>query len=460
MPEIAITADGLGKAYRLGLRTERADTLVGTIGNMAKAPLRNFRRLRRLDTFSDSSDSADVLWALRDVSFAIREGEVVGFLGGNGAGKSTLLKILSRITEPTEGRATIRGRVSSLLEVGTGFHNELTGRQNVYMNGTILGMKRREIDRKFEEIVDFAGVERFLDTPVKRYSSGMKVRLAFSVAAHLDPEVLIIDEVLAVGDAEFQRKCLGKMQDVAGSGRTVLFVSHNMGAIQALCSRAIALKAGRIVEDGETADVVRNYLASKTVQDYIGFAADNPHRRTPGSVVFTGGRILNADGEPVSSLIAGEPATFEFEYDNPDGATALEPGIVIRNSESIAVFRLDPRYCGTEFAFGPRGTLRCTLPRLALPFGEYRVGLVMRVRDELSDNIENAMVFSVESSSFFPTALMPRRRISTALTDQVWSDATSAGPHAAAPHEQPGHDAPPHDAPQHDEPRLRVISGG
>ena len=252
MTDIAIKVENLGKAYLLGAKEERADTFVGAMMNIAKAPLRNYQRLRGLNTFGHNEESEDILWALKGVSFDIRHGEVVGIIGRNGAGKSTLLKILSRIVEPTEGRVEIRGRVSSLLEVGTGFHPELSGRENVYMNGTILGMKKGEIDRKFDEIVEFSGVERFLDTPVKRYSSGMKVRLAFAVAAHLEPEILIIDEVLAVGDAEFQKKCLGKMQDVAGGGRTVLFVSHNMGAIQNLCPRAVLLKHGLKADDDES----------------------------------------------------------------------------------------------------------------------------------------------------------------------------------------------------------------
>ncbi|MGB7405306.1 MAG: ABC transporter ATP-binding protein, partial [Pacificimonas sp.] len=278
MGNLAISARGLGKAYRIGTRSERAETLVGAIGAGLKTPFRRLKQLRSLDTSTSDHGGDDILWALRDVGFDIGVGEVVGFVGRNGAGKSTLLKLLSRITRPTEGEIHLRGRVSSLLEVGTGFHPELTGRENVYMNGTILGMSRQEIDRKFDEIVDFSGVETFLETPVKRYSSGMKVRLGFAVAAHLEPETLIIDEVLAVGDAEFQRRCLGKMQSVAGSGRTVLFVSHNMGSVQNLCSRVISLRDGRIVEDGESEVVVRNYLAAFGSAETAGFDLDDPDR--------------------------------------------------------------------------------------------------------------------------------------------------------------------------------------
>jgi lipopolysaccharide transport system ATP-binding protein len=255
-PHHAITVDRISKAYRLGTCVTAPDTLVGAFKSLAYAPVRNFHYLRSLSRHL-ARESSDTLWALRDVSFHVRAGEVVALIGRNGAGKSTLLKVLVRITEPSSGSATIRGRISSLLEVGTGFHPELSGRENIYMNGTILGMTKREIDRKFDEIVEFSGVERFLDTPIKRFSSGMQVRLAFSVAAHLDPEILIIDEVLAVGDAEFQRRCIGKMQQVASSGRTVLFVSHNLAAIGQLCTAGVLLSRGRVVQTGPLNEVVQ-----------------------------------------------------------------------------------------------------------------------------------------------------------------------------------------------------------
>jgi lipopolysaccharide transport system ATP-binding protein len=264
MTQPAITVEKLSKAYRIGLKEDLPDTLVGALQGVLRAPWKNWRRLRRLNTFRDNSDADDMIWALKDVSFEVQQGKVLGIIGRNGAGKSTLLKILSRITEPTFGRAVIRGRISSLLEVGTGFHQELTGRENIYLNGTILGMSKREIDRKFDEIVDFSGVEKFLDTPIKRYSSGMSVRLAFAVAAHLDPEILIIDEVLAVGDIEFQKKCLGKMQEVAGGGRTVLFVSHNMTSVRRLCDNAIVLIAGRMDRAHGVEEAIRTYCAGNT----------------------------------------------------------------------------------------------------------------------------------------------------------------------------------------------------
>ena len=241
---IAIKAENLSKCYRIGLKENMHDSIAESIFSFIKSPVKNYRKYRSLykfDDINDSSDKSDIIWALRGVSFEVKVGEVVGIIGVNGAGKSTLLKILSKITDPSEGRAEIRGRISSLLEVGTGFHPELSGRENVYLNGTILGMRKKELDRRFDEIVDFSGVEKFIDTPVKRYSSGMKVRLAFAVAAHLEPEILLIDEVLAVGDAQFQKKCLSKMEDIGEHRRTVLFVSHNMPAVTRICPRTILL---------------------------------------------------------------------------------------------------------------------------------------------------------------------------------------------------------------------------
>jgi lipopolysaccharide transport system ATP-binding protein len=257
----SLSVEGLAKRYRIGLREERHDTFAGVLRDLIGSPLTNLRRVRRLAHFDDGPDEGgDVLWALKDVSFEVGVGEVVGLIGANGAGKTTLLKVLAGITDPTRGQVRVRGRVSSLLEVGTGFHPELTGRENVYLNGTILGMTRAEVDRRFEEIVDFSGVERFLDTPVKRYSSGMVVRLAFAVAAHLEPEILLVDEVLAVGDSAFQRKCLGKMKDVTQAGRTVLLVSHNMAAIRGLCERVLLLEDGALTGDGAADTMVSRYL--------------------------------------------------------------------------------------------------------------------------------------------------------------------------------------------------------
>ncbi|MGE0772990.1 MAG: polysaccharide ABC transporter ATP-binding protein [Cyclobacteriaceae bacterium] len=260
MTKTVISVRGVSKRYRLGVREPQSATFAGALANLVRAPLRNFRRLQAMGRFVNEDDS--VFWALKDVSFDVREGEVLGVIGRNGAGKSTLLKILSQITEPSMGEIELSGRVGSLLEVGTGFHPELTGRENIYMNGTILGMTKREIDSKLDEIIEFSGVEKFVDTPVKFYSSGMKVRLGFSVAAHLEPEILVIDEVLAVGDYEFQERCLGKMHDVATQGRTVLFVSHNMSAVQSLCGSGIVLRQGSVAFAGNINESIGSYLGS------------------------------------------------------------------------------------------------------------------------------------------------------------------------------------------------------
>lgn len=264
MQKTVISVQHLSKRYQLGLKEKKSDTFAGALLQSVSAPFRNYKRIRKLSQHQVQDES--IFWALRDVSFEVKEGEVLGIIGHNGAGKSTLLKILSQITEPTEGEVRIHGRVSSLLEVGTGFHQELSGRENVYMNGTILGMTKKEIDRKFDEIVDFSGVEKHIDTAVKFYSSGMKVRLGFAVAAHLEPEILIIDEVLAVGDAEFQKKCLGKIGDVSKQGRTVLFVSHNMEAVRSLCNRALLLNKGLKEEEGDVNYVLNKYLSKYKIE--------------------------------------------------------------------------------------------------------------------------------------------------------------------------------------------------
>ncbi len=267
--ETVIKVSNLSKRYRIGLKEEMHDSLASSITAFLKNPFKSFKKLKNLS--NTSQESEDIFYALKNISFDVKKGEVLGIVGMNGAGKSTLLKVLSRITEPSEGDIEIKGRVASLLEVGTGFHPDLTGRENIFLNGTILGMSKKEIIEKMEEIIEFSGVRKFIDTPVKRYSSGMRVRLAFSVAANLDPEVLIIDEVLAVGDYEFQKKCFGKMQDVARGGKTILFVSHNMAAVNQLCTRAILLKKGEKIADGTVSEIIEAYKANNS----IGGAGEN-----------------------------------------------------------------------------------------------------------------------------------------------------------------------------------------
>jgi lipopolysaccharide transport system ATP-binding protein len=342
MADIAIRTNGLGKRYRLGER-EVYRTLGDAVTRAVAAP---FRRTGSAAVRRE----ADHVWALSDVSFEVREGEVVGIVGANGAGKSTLLKILSRITRPTAGEAQLRGRVASLLEVGTGFHVELTGRDNIYLNGGVLGMSRRDVSRKFNEIVEFAGVDRFLDTPVKRYSSGMLVRLGFAVAAHLEPEILIVDEVLAVGDAEFQRKCLGKIDDVAREGRTVLFVSHNMNAVQRLCSRSIALKHGSIARDGATRDIVAWYLNESSPTHSAGGwldAAHIPRQGGSGQVRVVGVSCAGNDDEvglqPTSEGALTVRLLLESDRERTIGSVAAmlsdQLGTKLVNADSIKLGR-------------------------------------------------------------------------------------------------------------------------
>lgn len=351
--DIAIKVESVGKRYRIGVKDKIQDTFGGLMLDFIKSPVENYRRYRSLYQFDDSecpdSDtvSDDILWAIRDVSFEVKRGEVLGIIGTNGAGKSTLLKMLSRITAPTRGRIEIHGRVSSLLEVGTGFHQELTGRENVFLNGTVLGMRKKEIERKFDEIVEFSGVEKFLDTPVKRYSSGMRVRLAFAVAAHLEPEILIIDEVLAVGDAAFQRKCLNKMQDVGEQGRTVLFVSHNMPAVTRMCERVILLNEGTMMLDGTAHEVVSAYLrngrgtsAAREWQDI-----DN----APGGEIarLQGIRIRTEDGRITDSIDIRQPVAVEVEYEVLKSGHMLQPHFGLFNEEGVRLFvtvDLDPAW--------------------------------------------------------------------------------------------------------------------
>ena len=312
MSDTVIAAEKVTKRYLIGQAEQRHETLIGSLTSALMSPIRNARRIARLDASRVAADATDILWALDNVSFEVKRGEVLGIIGRNGAGKSTLLKILSQITEPTSGWVGINGRVASLLEVGTGFHPELTGRDNVYMNGTLLGMTKREIDLKFDEIVEFSGVERFLDTPVKRYSSGMSVRLAFAVAAHLDPDILIVDEVLAVGDYEFQKKCMKKMEDVsADNGRTILFVSHNISAISSLTTKCLYLKNGRIQCQGPTKEIVPVYLDSGNVTAARWRAIE----RTNKPFQFLSAEIQNPEGDVTSDLDNLEEFRVIIEYE-------------------------------------------------------------------------------------------------------------------------------------------------
>lgn len=385
MSEIAIRAEGVSKRYRIGSAEESHETLVGGLVSLVSRPAKNLRDLSRLSKFKvDEDDADDVIWALRDVSFDVKEGEVVGIIGRNGAGKSTLLKILTRITRPTRGRVTIRGSVQSLLEVGTGFHKELTGRENVYLNGAVLGMPAREITQKFDEIVDFSGVEKFIDTPVKRYSTGMRVRLAFSVAAHLEPEVLLVDEVLSVGDEEFQRKCLGKMDEVAGRGRTVLFVSHNLQSVTRLCERVLLMGGGRILMDAPAHEAVGEYLSAgargTAVREW-----DDPETAPGGEVAHLRAvRIVNEKGEASDAIDTREGFRIEMEYEVTRPGHALRTNFTVWNHEegvpAFSVFDLDKEWRGRR---RPEGRYRTSawVPGNLLGDGMFTVNVALAVRD-------------------------------------------------------------------------------
>jgi lipopolysaccharide transport system ATP-binding protein len=344
---ISIKVENLSKMYRIGASKDMQGSLAATVFGYIKSPFRNYRKYRSLYKFDDiklvqeqkpQGLNHDIILAVNDVSFSVERGDVLGIIGANGAGKSTLLKILCKITTPTLGSAKIRGRVSSLLEVGTGFHQELTGRENIYLNGTILGMTKKEIDQKFDEIVYFSGVEKFIDTPVKRYSSGMTVRLAFSVAAHLEPEVMIVDEVLAVGDAEFQKKCLDKMESIGQQGRTVLFVSHNMPAMTRLCKRAILMHQGQIIEDGPSGEVVNSYLFSGSDTNSSREWSDPDNAPGGPSVRLWAVRVRTQDGQASSTMDIRRPIHLEMEYEVMEEGHVLNPHFVLYNEAGEIVF--------------------------------------------------------------------------------------------------------------------------
>jgi lipopolysaccharide transport system ATP-binding protein len=403
---IAISVKGLSKRYRIGaaqtkfrygmLRDVFVDSLI--------APIRYARSLVGRSRHNQLANGKNHIWALKNVSFDLEEGKVLGIVGRNGAGKSTLLKILSRVTEPTEGTVTVRGRVGSLLEVGTGFHPELTGRENIYMNGAILGMKRAEIDSKFDEMVDFSEVSQFIDTPVKRYSSGMYLRLAFAVAAHLEPEILVVDEVLAVGDAEFQRKCLGKMSDVAQQGRTVLFVSHNMSAILRLTQEAIVLKKGQLIKRASTPEAVDFYLSSGQAEsgERIWNADEVPAASAPFRPISL--RLKERSGKVVDTVRSTEPLTVEWEYQLDAPVTGLRVGMYLNTMRGEYVFTAFDTDDAKQYEqFGARKpgryVSRCIIPADFFNEGRYSLGVnasSFGVRRYFMD--ENALSFNVDIS--------------------------------------------------------------
>jgi lipopolysaccharide transport system ATP-binding protein len=416
MSDAVITVENLSKAYRIGLKEEIPDTLVGAATSWLKAPARNLQKLRKLNTFRANGDAEeDIIWALRDVSFEVTEGEVLGIIGRNGAGKSTLLKILSRITEPTSGRAVIHGRVSSLLEVGTGFHPELSGRENIYMNGTILGMRKKEIDRKLDEIIAFSGVERFLDTPIKRYSSGMKVRLAFSVAAHLEPEILIIDEVLAVGDAEFQKKCLGKMQDVARGGRTVLFVSHNLAAMEALCTTGVELREGGVVVRDEIQSVVSHYR--HRAYDQLLSDIQSAFHRTQ---VFKDACLIDEHGDPTNHISLGGRFDLRMIFHANVSLHNATIGVGVDSVMGQRMLTIDtPNSGNCGKAIHGSATVHCRISTFPLAPGEYCLKLAIADGPRQLEVLNNVVPFTVIEAD--PFKVGRRFRSGVCVAPSQWS---------------------------------------
>lgn len=413
---IVIKVENLGKKYIIRHRQrERYRTLRDELTKGVKTALSGKKK-----TLPPKED----FWALKDVSFEVNQGEKLGIIGRNGAGKTTLLKVLSRITDPSSGKVGIKGRIASLLEVGTGFHPELTGRENIFLNGSILGMSRSEIKSKFDEIVDFAETERFLDTPVKRYSSGMYVRLAFAVAAHLEPEILMIDEVLAVGDVQFQKKCLGKMQDVAGEGRTVLFVSHNMAAISNLCSSVMVLKDGGIdFRKGNTQDAIQHYLADAG-QHADSSLKNRRNRSGEGNIRLTDFTIIGNDGQQLQTLVSGQSVRFRIQYeciDNPDPKNVMT-ALSITRSDGFLVTVLNNELSSGNFeSIKQKGVFYCELKKLPLMSGTYLVNLMVRQNNIIQDWLQEAQSFSVENGDFYGTGRVVEATHNSILFEHQWT---------------------------------------
>lgn len=420
MSNSIIRVENLGKKY--SIHHENHERYVALRDVMANAA----NRLKQQLTSAHQSypQSREDFWALQDISFEVRQGDRVGIIGRNGAGKSTLLKVLSRITEPTKGCIRLRGRVASLLEVGTGFHPELTGRENIFLNGAILGMCRQEIRQKFDEIVAFSEVEKFLDTPVKRYSSGMYVRLAFAVAAHLEPEILIVDEVLAVGDAQFQKKCLGKMKDVGKEGRTVIFVSHSMSAVQTLCSRGIVLGSGNVLLDGSSDEAIDLYLGTGSRLACEVPISQRADRSGSGRVKVVDIKILDGDSKPVESLKSGEDYCFSISCINQTNSKidniVLSFDIFDERGNRVLLFRTT---FTNEFISVNSGLnfIECRIQELPITLGKYRTSVFISHADrEVFDHIKDASSFSVEGGNFFGTGSIGLPNHCKILTKVDW----------------------------------------
>ena len=402
MSTTAIVIEHLWKEYRLGVIGH------GTLTHDLQswwAKVRNQEDPNALVVKQTRGKASQIdgkrFWALRDINLEISKGEILGIIGKNGAGKSTLLKILSRVTAPSQGCIKVKGRIASLLEVGTGFHPELTGRENIFLNGAILGMTKPEVRAKLDEIVEFSGVSQHIDTPVKRYSSGMHVRLAFAVAAHLEPEILVVDEVLAVGDAEFQRKCIGKMGEVASGGRTVLFVSHNMGAVQNLCTRLVVLKEGLVEFDGETKSGIQHYLTG-TRELAESAMEERGDRSGTGDVKTINYWFEYPNGDACSVLYSGQSIVMVIEYVAKKEGLKGDVEIKIRSVEGVIMTSLSNVYCGSgNLEFKSKGTIRCTIEKLPLPKGNYYFDLLVRAENrQVLENYENVGMLEVGAGNF------------------------------------------------------------
>lgn len=409
-----IKVENLSKQYKLGVRSAPYTTLRETFSKIARSPLKilSEKKQKKNDSF----------WALRDVSFEVAPGEIVGIIGRNGAGKSTLLKILARVTEPTEGRIELYGHTNSLLEVGTGFHPELTGRENIFVNGAILGLKRFEIKRLFDEIVQFAEIEKFLDTAVKHYSSGMYMRLAFSVAAHLNPDILIIDEVLSVGDQQFQKKCLGKVRDVAKAGRTVLFVSHNMAAVENLCQRGVVLEKGKVTYVGEQTRAISRYLENINKNVDSNFK-ERPDRIGSGEMRVTKIEIKDTDGNPLYNTMCGQDIDIHFRFERAENylKSNVIIGFMVRNYLDAPVFLQHNRLTRNNWSYLPqRGVFVCRIRRLPLPPSNYRFGFSVMCDDEYLDRIDDAIELTVIEGDFYGSGEVPPITHGCCLVDAEW----------------------------------------